>query len=67
MPDLYPQEVQQILEETPRNGALGLQEQSLLVQHLADKLLQDIQLSQNMAQVTSKFGHDRLCIVLSAI
>lgn len=47
-------------------GASGLPDQTRLVQHLADELLQDLQLSENTAQVTSKSGPDRLCSVVSA-
>ena len=58
MPDVCSQEVKQILEQTPSTGASGLPEQSQLVQRLADELLQEMQLSADPAQVTSKFGPD---------
>lgn len=66
MPNLCLQEVQHILEQTPVNGAVELPEQKQLVQHLAGELLRDMQLSADLAQVTSKFGSAWPCTVLFA-
>ena len=54
---LFLQDVQQALENANTVGDICLTDQnSQLVQHISEELLQDMQLWEEPSQVTSKFG-----------